>query len=397
MIEIPIVKDPEIFESLLSQFSEAFNNTRQFEQFRKLITSMATSSSGSVAHLNGIHIDHTDQSNLNRFVSSNYDPNAIFKKQCELINSVEKDGILVIDDTIIEKTGKNIAMTGWFFDHSKGKQVFGLQLATSTYSGSYGIYPLIITPYIKNNNREKYRSKIEIQKEHIKSCVDNNLKFSTVVMDSWYFSNELVQYIESLGKSWVAETKLNRLIYVNDEWITIEELVAGIKIREMRSYKINGKTYLIGSYIVNMKGIGAVNLVISLGEGMTKVIVSNRLDWKAKKVIEKYLRRWDIEVMHREIKQNGLRKFLLRRECGITRYMVLNSLAVSLLEISTVKTLPNTHLEFRSVTPEVRYRWIAIEVLENLLKSIERYGMGIFELIKRSISNPYKSTMVSKT
>jgi len=60
-------------------------------------------------------------------------------------------------------------------------------------------------------------------------------------------------------------------------------------------------------------------------------------------------------------------------ECGITRYMVLNSLAVSLLEICTVKSLPNTHLEFRSVTPEVRYRWIAIDVPENLLKSLERY------------------------
>ncbi len=77
--------------------------------------------------------------------------------------------------------------------------------------------------------------------------------------------------------------------------------------------------------------------------------------------------------------------------------MVLNSLAVSLLEISTVKTLPNTHLEFRSVTPEVKYRWIVIEVLENLLKSMERYVMEISELIKKSISNPYKSTMMLKT
>lgn len=110
-------------------------------------------------------------------------------------------------------------MTGWYFDHSKGKQVFGLQLVNSVYSEGYGIYPIILTPYKKNNSTEKYRSKIENQKDNIKKCLDNNLKFSTVVMDNWYFSNDSVQYIESFRESRVAETKLNRLINVADELV----------------------------------------------------------------------------------------------------------------------------------------------------------------------------------
>ncbi|MGC8585580.1 MAG: hypothetical protein ACP5L4_05630 [Thermoplasmata archaeon] len=76
----------------------------------------------------------------------------------------------------------------------------------------------------------------------------------------------------------------------------------------------------------------------------------------AKKIIEIYFRRWDIELNHREIKGNALKRAWLRVRCGITIYMMLNALVETLLEISTVISLSNTHFEFRSVTPEVRYR-----------------------------------------
>jgi hypothetical protein len=108
------------------------------------------------------------------------------------------------------------------------------------------------------------------------------------------------------------------------------------------------------------------------------------------------LNRWEIEVMHREIKGNGLKRAWLRVRCGITSYMMLNALVQTLLEISTVISLSNTHFEFRSVTPEMRYRWVAIEVVMNLIKVIKNIGVELLERIVNSIANPYKSTMVMK-
>jgi hypothetical protein len=86
--------------------------------------------------------------------------------------------------------------------------------------------------------------------------------------------------------------------------------------------------------------------------------VTNNPSWLQKKVIEIYLRRWDIEVNHRKMKGNGLKRAWLRVRCGITSYMMLNALVQTLPEISTKISLSNTHFELRSVTPEMRYRWV---------------------------------------
>ncbi|MGC9074034.1 MAG: hypothetical protein ACP5H0_07770 [Caldisericum sp.] len=114
-----------------------------------------------------------------------------------------------------------------------------------------------------------------------------------------------------------------------------------------------------------IRGIGKLKLVVTEGINGKKYFMTNRLDWDSKKVIGTFLNRWEIEIMHREMKGDGLKRAWLRVRCGITSYMMLNALVQTLLEISTVISLSNTHLEFRSVTPEMRYRWVAIEVVMN--------------------------------
>ncbi|MGC8662991.1 MAG: hypothetical protein ACP5TX_01105, partial [Thermoplasmata archaeon] len=104
-----------------------------------------------------------------------------------------------------------------------------------------------------------------------------------VVMDSWYFDNSLVKFIESKGKYWIAESKTNRLVLYNNKWIKIVDLVKNTKVRDMESYKIDGKTYQVKSYMVEMKGLGKVNVIISLGINCTKILVTNNLSWLAKK------------------------------------------------------------------------------------------------------------------
>jgi len=99
-----------------------------------------------------------------------------------------------------------------------------------------------------------------------------------------------------------------------------------------------------------------VNIVISLGISCTKILVTNNLSWPSKKVIEIYLRRYNIEVNHREMNRNGLKKAWLKEKSGITSYMMLNAFVKTILEISTIISLSSTHFEFRSVMNEVRYR-----------------------------------------
>jgi len=125
MKEIPIYQGPDVFNSLISEFKPYFKSYRGFNKFKKIANVMIVSDSRFIAHLNGLNIDHLNQSNLNRFIRFNYDENGMFKKLCEIINRIENDTILIIDDTIIEKSGKNIEGADCFYDHSKGKNVWG--------------------------------------------------------------------------------------------------------------------------------------------------------------------------------------------------------------------------------------------------------------------------------
>ena len=148
-MNIPVYSTPGILEELMESYRPCFNDRRQFKHFEELISAFNTSDRKSIAHLNSTIINHTNQSSMNRFLSSGINTGLMFSKTIEKINTIEDNGILAIDDTIVEKTGKNIEAAGWFYDHSKGKNVYGMQFVTSVFSGEYGIYPVNIEVYRK--------------------------------------------------------------------------------------------------------------------------------------------------------------------------------------------------------------------------------------------------------
>ena len=117
MIEIPIVKPPNILTDLLTEFRPLFDR-RQFRQFSRYISSSSVSPTRSVAHMNGIFLEHTNQSNLNRFLR-NIPVLEIFRKSADLINRYSSDSLMVIDDTILERNGRHIDDAGWVFDHTQ--------------------------------------------------------------------------------------------------------------------------------------------------------------------------------------------------------------------------------------------------------------------------------------
>lgn len=142
------------------------------------------------------------------------------KIKASFINRAGDGGVVIIDDYTIEKYGKDIYGVDYYYDHSKGKSVWGLQIADCIFSGN-GTYPLLSTIYVRKDRRwaKNFKTKIEIQMEHLTQLVNMSLNFSYVLMDEWYFNKKLVTHIEELGKDWVAEVKTNRLVLSRGRWI----------------------------------------------------------------------------------------------------------------------------------------------------------------------------------
>ena len=83
---------------------------------------------------------------------------------------------------------------------------------------------------------DEFRSTIELQKGHLYQLVDMNLCFSCVAMDIWYFSKNLTDYIEHLGKDWIAQSKSNRLVKSKGLWISLKKF--GKKMVNKRDFKV---------------------------------------------------------------------------------------------------------------------------------------------------------------
>ena len=226
-MELPIVQFPSYVEEMSADFTHLFDQKRQFTHFKQLMTGYVTAEKKTIAHMNGLFTHHANQSNLNRFITSaHWDEYKMNSVKINIINQVESEGIVVLDDYITEKQGEEIFGTDWHHDHANNHNVWGWQIADCVLSGK-GIYPLLSSIYLRKNSRwlenDDFKSKIELQKEHLSHLKDMGLLFSCVVMGIWYFSKNLTDHIESLEKDWVTQSKSNRLVKSRGKWISLKK------------------------------------------------------------------------------------------------------------------------------------------------------------------------------
>jgi len=399
-VELPIVEFPSYVEEMSGDFVHLFKQERQVKQFKRLMTGFVIAERKNIAHMNGLFTYHTNQSNLNRFVTcSDWNVDEMNRIKISMINEIESDGVVVLDDYIVEKYGKEIYGVDWHFDHAQGKKIWGLQIADCVLSGK-SIYPLLSLVYLKKKSRwieDDFKSKIEIQKKHLTSLAAMNLSFSCVVMDIWYFCKIITKHIEDLEKDWIAESKGNRLIKSHGRWIPINKFAENmINMVDFKAIQLGDETYLMKIFTVRMKGMGKVELLISLNKhGNFRFYVSNRLDWNELAIATRFSRRWDIEVWHREGKGSyGLEDCQLRCDEGVSKHLTLNALAVTLLEIASMLSPVYAMLMKQGWIPEMKHRWILTELVGQLISSAQKIGDTEVRQIVEGILCPYKSTII---
>ena len=398
-MELPILKFPTYVEELSEPFHSLFKQKRQLLQFKRLITGFGIAKKHTIAHMNGLFTNHTNQSNLNRFITySDWDQSEMNRIKMSMINKIEKDGIVILDDYIVEKSGKEIYGTDWHRDHAKGRNIWGHQIADCVYSKN-GIYPLLSTMYIKKKSKwlkDKFKTKIQIQMDHLIELKEMGLQFSTVVVDSWYFSKDLTDRIEQLGKDWIFQSKSNRLIMSNRKWTPLSKFAEKIiNKKKFRIIFIGDDKYFMKVFSVRMKGMGLVRLQITMNKhGNFNFYISNRLDWKEVEIARQYAKRWDIEVWHRDGKGNyGLKECQLRSDEAVKKYITLSTLAATLLEIASLLSPVYAALTKRGRTHEMKHRWVITELVGQLITSTTNVGNNLVKKIMEGILTPYKSTI----
>lgn len=268
-------------------------------------------------------------------------------------------GWLVIDDVIIDKSGKKIEMVGKLYDHAQGKYLdYAHCLVQLWYADSRGIgYPLKSELYIKKEllkNASEFKTKHAIAQELISWAKRKGISFQGVLFDGWYLNSEFTEFIENQSKAWVSRARSNNLIKVEGKYIQIKDFVKNLKSEDFKEFSAKKRKYKYFAKSFKMKCLKnpkvQVVLISEYDEKKDKwsdivALVSNQITWHAEKIIKSYLLRWSIETFFRDSKQHlGLGDYQMRKLAGIKRHWCLVSLAYVFLikmklESSLIKSL----------------------------------------------------------
>jgi hypothetical protein len=223
------------------------------------------------------------------------------------------EGVMIVDDSIAEKpyTDENDIVC-WHWDHSKQRNVKGINFVTSLYHNAgvslpVGFELIAKTEHYTNpkDGKEKRRSpktKNEYYREMTQQAVRNQIQFKYVLNDVWFSAADNMVFVKiTLKKDFVMPLKSNRKVALslsakqNGQYQTVDTLELEPK-KPVTVYleSVPFALLLIKQVFTNEDGsTGTLYLVTSdttlSGDGISTI----------------YHKRWNVEPYHKSLKQNA--------------------------------------------------------------------------------------------
>ena len=275
-------------------------------------TGMSTALDGAVGH-----------DDITRFLSEREYTNKDFWKLIKpTIRQIETDdGVINLDDTIQEKvyTDEN-DIIAWQYDHVFGRHVEGVNILNAVYHSARGTVPLgcaivkkdvpFIDPKTGKAKRRSSVTKNELARDLIAAAVHNQVKFTYALADSWFSSQDNMEFVGKKGKHFIFALKNNRLFAGSkeDKQQGLFQAVDSLAWEENTT-----KTgYLKGMDML----IKVARQVFTNEDGSSGVLylATSDLTLDYDHITTIYQKRWKVEEYHKSIKSNlGLAKSPTKR------------------------------------------------------------------------------------
>jgi len=346
-------------------------------------------------------------------------------EQTKLVRKSKWESALVIDDSLCEHVGSLFEYVDRHYDHADDGYPIAHNPVTSHYVSGAVRFPVDLRLYRryeeltqwetfvlkhfpittipkKKKERQKlhkqvhetllqdpeflqlhhqFRTKIDLAIELVRAAITHRLRFDILLFDGWYLSEALVAEAARRRKKWISILKKNRNLETNSfqlkdangqpikfegEHVSVEEFVKKIPSNAFKMVVVNEKTYWTFSLTVRIPSLGKVRLVISYENGKLTdtyvVLVTNALDWEAKRIIATYLLRWPIETFYQDGKEQlGLDEYLMRNAKAIGKHWCLVFVAYSLLHLDCLPSpLAEEHVPTKSIGETCRQQTRAL-------------------------------------
>jgi SRSO17 transposase len=277
---------------------------------------------------------------------------------------------LLLDDTIMEKTGKKIPGCSWYKDYAQNlANVFGHQWVLAALFYKQALLPLGARLYHPKGGKGcgRFQTKITLAKKILQ---DLRLPVPCklyVLADSWYWCKELALLSRNYGYHMISQLKSNSVVWLEGKRIPVAQLASrATAFREISVFLYGkNKTLKIAKFIAVVKGFGLVAVVI-VKEKRKKLryLVSTNFLLPALEIVKFYAHRWKIEQMIKDLKQRlGLGDYQVRNLRAIQRHVAL--VLLSYFTLIFLKILQ--WLKDKSISLDLSIRILALYLRKQIL------------------------------
>jgi len=341
-MSLPIIEKPHQLMANLEGYRNIFTNP-QFDHFQRLISGLIISDNKTVQEINDC-FNECDQSSLNKFLTlSSWDKEDVEKIRMKQVKKLNlSKGILIIDPTLLHKTGKHMEKANYHYDGLTKEKEWGHQLVHTVFTDGKNEFPLRGDIYVREIDADKnypFKTTREIGMEHLDFALENNIPFWLVMADAGLYADFFLNKIKELKKKYIIGIRITNKISIDGKKrISVENYLNTLSDLDFSTHIYEDGIYHLHVKEVYTRGVGKEKLLISYKEGdedCIKIYTTNIFNKSDEKLIHFLLQRWGVEVLHRDAKQNlGLEDYQVRKFGAIQKVVCAVHVAYTQLAIS---------------------------------------------------------------
>ncbi len=341
-----IVEYPQVVQDALEQFDDLFANEPQRRHFAEYLTGLMVARNKTVSGISDELVDATDQSCLNRFLTSvDWDEAAVNERRLELLQQepstrYHKQGVIALDDVLIDHDGKRIKDVGWFWDHAEDRYKIAHDYLIVNYVCPNGKhFPLEFRRFKKREQCEATGETFEDHGVLFRQLIDWVCERDIpgdFTFDSYFSSAASLNHIHGKqnargeSRAYVGDLKTNRKLEVRGRSIRADDFAATIARTDRKELRRGDDRQWYFTTTVRLPQVKHPVRIVILWKNRrdkrpAKILITNRTRWEIKRVLKTYGFRWTgTETFHRDGKQElGMGDCQLRSGQGQTRHMYL--------------------------------------------------------------------------
>jgi hypothetical protein len=343
-----IVNFPVVVKEALDRFGHLFPNEPERRHFGEYLTGLIIAHKKNVSAINREFAITTDQSCLNRWITGgNWDEQSLNQERLAWLQEhsdtrYSPQGVIAIDNTLIDHDGKHIEDVGYFWDHAEQRNKIAHDYIIANYvctSGKH--YPLEFYRFVKKEQCTEQGIEFVDHNEFVRWLIDWTVQQQIpgdFAFDSYFTNAANMNHIHQHKRAYVGDLKFNRKVVFMGREIRADELAAQIPPEDRKEIRIGDSKQWYFTKSIHIPEVNhKVRIVILWAKKndkeAKKMLVCNQPHWDIIRVLKVYRCRWTgTECFHRDGKQHlGMGECQLRNGRGQTRHMYMVFLAHSVL------------------------------------------------------------------